>query len=70
MERFTIRAWLTTQAVLPRSALGKAIGYALTLWPGLTAFLGHASIPLDNNATERALRGVAVGRKNQLRLAL
>jgi transposase len=59
-----IRAWLTTQAALPRSALGKAIGYALTLWPGLIAFLAHAGIPLDNNATERALRGVAVGRKN------
>jgi hypothetical protein len=59
-----IRAWLTAQAALPRSALGKAIGYALTLWPGLIAFLRHAGIPLDNNATERALRGVAVGRKN------
>ena len=30
----------------------------------LTACLDHAAIPLDNNATERALRGVAVGRKN------
>ena len=37
---------------------------ALTLWPRLIAFLAHAGIPLDNNATERALRGVAVGRKN------
>jgi transposase len=59
-----IHRWLTTQATLPRSALGKAIGYALTLWPGLRAFLDDAAIPLDNNATERALRGVAVGRKN------
>jgi transposase len=60
----SIRAWLTGQAALPRSALGKAIDYALNLWPGLTAFLDHAAIPLDNNATERALRGLALGRKN------
>jgi transposase len=59
-----LHRWLTTQPALPRSALGKAIGYALTLWPGLRAFLDDAAIPLDNNATERALRGVAVGRKN------
>jgi transposase len=59
-----IHRWLTTTPVLPRSALGKAIGYALGLWPGLRAFLDDAAIPLDNNATERALRGVAVGRKN------
>jgi transposase len=60
----SIRAWLRAQVVLPRSALGKAIDYALNLWPGLTAFLDHAAIPLDNNATERALRGLALGRKN------
>jgi hypothetical protein len=59
-----IRTWLTTTPALPRSLLGTAIRYALELWPGLTAFLDHAAIPLDNNATERALRGVAVGRKN------
>jgi transposase len=34
------------------------------LWPGLTRFLDDPRIPLDNNATERALRGVVIGRKN------
>ncbi len=34
------------------------------LWPGLTRFLEDARIPLDNNATERGLRGMVVGRKN------
>lgn len=34
------------------------------LWTGLTRFLDDARIPLDNNATERALRGVVLGRKN------
>jgi len=61
-----IRQWLTTQglAALPQSALGKAIGYAFGLWPGLTKFLTNPAIPLDNNYTEREMRAVAVGRKN------
>lgn len=50
--------------VLPESGLGKAIAYMLGLWPGLTRFLTDPRIPLDNNATERALRGLVVGRKN------
>jgi transposase len=36
----------------------------LGLWPGLTRFLEDPQIPLDNNATERGLRGMVVGRKN------
>jgi transposase len=50
--------------VLPKSKMGKAIAYMLNLWPGLTRFLHDPRIPLDNNAAERALRGVVVGRKN------
>ena len=59
-----IRTWLMTQRALPRSALGKAIAYTSGLWPGLVRFLGDPKIPLDTNSVERALRGVAVGRKN------
>ena len=59
-----IRTWLMTQRTLPRSALGKAIAYTSGLWPGLVRFLGDPKIPLDTNGVERALRGVAVGRKN------
>jgi transposase len=51
-------------AVLPKSKMGKAISYMLKLWKGLTRFLDDPRIPLDNNAAERALRGVVVGRKN------
>ena len=51
-------------AVLPRTKLGKAISYMLKLWKGLTLFVDDPRIPLDNNAAERALRGVVVGRKN------
>jgi len=59
-----IRAWAFRQRALPESSLGKAIAYMLGLWAGLTCFLGDARIPLDNNATERGLRGMVVGRKN------
>ena len=50
--------------VLPGSKMGKAMAYMLNLWTGLTRFLEDPRIPLDNNAAERALRGVVVGRKN------
>ena len=59
-----IRTWLMTQRALPRSALGKAIAYTGGLWPGFVRFLADPKIPLDTNSVERALRGVAVGRKN------
>lgn len=59
-----IKAWLTSQAALPRSGLGKAIGYALSLWDGLVRFVDDARIPIDTNLVERGMRPVAVGRKN------
>lgn len=61
-----LRQWLFAMrsGALPRSALAKAIDYALERWTGLTRFLEDARIPLDNNASERALRGLVVGRKN------
>src|SRR5438093_7304846 len=60
----TIHAWVHQQRALPESALGKAIAYMLGLWRGLTRFLDDPRIPLDNNATERGLRGMVIGRKN------
>ena len=59
-----LRAWAHRQRALPESSLGKAITYMLGLWPGLTRCLEDPRIPLDNNATERGLRGMVVGRKN------
>jgi transposase len=46
--------------------LGKAVSYALDLENGLRHFLVHPDIPLSNNQVERAIRPVAVGRKNWL----
>jgi transposase len=59
-----IEAWALKQEALPKSPLAKAIAYMGDLWPGLLRFLDDSRLALDNNATERALRGVVVGRKN------
>lgn len=52
--------------VLPKSPLGEAIGYALRQWPTLDRYLDDGEVEIDNNAIERAIRPVAVGRKNYL----
>jgi transposase len=49
---------------LPESGLGQAIKYMSNRWTGLTRFLTDPRVPLDNGATERAMRGLAVGHKN------
>jgi hypothetical protein len=46
--------------------LAEAIRYALARWPALTRFLDDGRIELDNNPVERAIRPVALGRKNHL----
>jgi transposase len=43
-----------------------AIRYALTLWPALTRYCDDGGLEIDNNAAERALRAVTLGRKNYL----
>ena len=58
-----LRAWLDACVCLPTSGLGKAIKYVNGCWSGLTLFLDNPEVPLDNNATERALRGPVLGRK-------
>ena len=61
-----IRCWLDDLkgAVLPDSSIGEAVDYTHNLWSGLTTFVHDANVPLSNNATERALRGLVLGRKN------
>ena len=59
-----IRTWALEQRPLPQSGLGMAINYMLQLWAGLVLFLEKPFVPLDNNAAERGLRGIVIGRKN------
>jgi transposase len=44
--------------------LAKAMNYSLERWAALTRFLDDGRVCMSNNAAERALRGVAVGRRN------
>lgn len=61
-------AWMASvqASVLPKSPMGEALAYALKLEPALRRYLGDGRLSIDNNAAERALRAVAVGRKNWL----
>ena len=63
-----LKPWLEHQLlqVPPRSGLAEAIRYALTRWPALCRFIDDGRIELDNNPVERAIRPVALGRKNHL----
>jgi transposase len=47
-----------------KNDIAKAINYLLNRWAAFIRFLDDGSVCLSNNAAERALRGVAVGRKN------
>ena len=47
-----------------KSALGQAIRYALTRWPALIQYTADGRLGMTNNAAERAIRPVAIGRKN------
>jgi transposase len=50
--------------VLPKSPEGRAVRYTLKNWTALTRFCENGDLEIDNNATERAIRGVAIGRNN------
>ena len=60
--------WLDEQArvVLPKSPIGGAIGYARSNWAALNRFTEAGYLAIDNNASERAVKPVALGRKNWL----
>jgi transposase len=56
---------LETQAeVLPKSPAGRAVRYTLKNWTALNRYCEDGDLEIDNNATERAIRGIAVGRNN------
>lgn len=63
-----LRTWLqqTLARVSKKSELAQAIGYVLGRWTALTRYCTDGCIEIDNNAAERSLRAVALGRKNFL----
>ena len=64
----SLREWLrqTLARVSKKSELAKAISYMLTRWTAFTRYRDDGRIEIDNNAAERSLRAVALGRKNYL----
>ena len=60
--------WLKNEynAVLPSSAIGKAIFYSLTRWKRLSTYAENDILHIDNNPVENSIRPVAIGRKNYL----
>ena len=50
--------------VLPKSAMGQAIGYLRNQWSALQFYLTDGELPFDNNHCERSIRPLTIGRKN------
>jgi transposase len=63
-----IKTWLDAEGeiVLPRSPMAAAITYANNQWTALNTYVTQGFLNIDNNAGERALKRVAIGRKNWL----
>ena len=62
--------WLAEQRprVLPKSSIGEAFTYATNQWPTLGVSLTDGRVTIDDAAAERAIRPLAVGRRNWLHL--
>ena len=63
-----LRAWMLQQRrrLSGKSTLGKALQYALNRWDALARYVDDGRLSIDNNLSERLLRGIAVTRKNFL----
>ena len=59
-----LKTWLDDEVFLPKSLTGKAATYTLNQWEALNRYLEDGELSIDNNASERAMRPVAIGRKN------
>jgi len=63
-----IKTWMDKEinVVAPKSPIGEALGYAITLWPRLAAYMLDGRYLIDNNRIENTIRPLAIGRKNYL----
>jgi transposase len=60
--------WMKEQyvQVLPKSTIGKALGYSIERWDELSIYTSSGKLNIDNNPVENSIRPVAIGRKNYL----
>jgi transposase len=63
-----LRLWLEVKlaTVSGKATIAEAIRYALSRWDGLTRFIDDGRLEIDSNVVERAIRPIALGRKNHL----
>src|SRR5262249_48378541 len=52
--------------VMPKSSIGKALGYSIERWEKLSRYTADGMLNIDNNPVENSIRPVALGRKNYL----
>ena len=64
----TLGKWMKEEYVkkLPKSAIGKALGYSIERWDELMIYTTDGKLNIDNNPVENSIRPVAIGRKNYL----
>lgn len=58
--------WLEAETFLPKSLIGKAATYTRNQWKALNRYLEDGDLSIDNNFAERAMRPIAIGRRNWL----
>jgi transposase len=60
--------WMKEQYIhaIPKSSIGKALGYSIERWEKLSLYTGEGMLNIDNNPVENSIRPVALGRKNYL----
>ena len=58
--------WLEQETFLPKSLVGKAATYTRNQWQALNRYVEDGDLAIDNNFAERAMRPIAIGRKNWL----
>jgi transposase len=64
----SLEKWMKEEyiKVLPKSPIGKALGYSLERWQQLMIYATNGKFNIDNNPVENAIRPIAIGRKNYL----
>jgi transposase len=64
----SLGAWMKEAYIkaLPKSTIGKALGYSIQRWPELMLYTTDGKLNIDNNPVENSIRPVAIGRKNYL----
>ena len=64
LAKLKLRLTALVDVYAPSEGLGKAVAYFLRRWDDFTRYTSSGFLPIDNNAAERSIRGIVIGRKN------